>query len=321
MGKKALSLYKLFASLIGAILFIWGTSSLAQSRHNTAPPRDATFEDSLIESNARIGKFFDSMANGLDLFLAGQQYTNKTNKTSVILDSSLYYNSKDYLTSDISFNVNLRLPNLEEYWQVTFTSYDETSERGVSQNYLRQQPRTRDYGATLGFFRQLGNVRTSFQPHISFAGAFKISHTLTFESIAEQTKTYRLNPKLQLYADADKGAGIFQAINLHFILRKDRTLTFINEADYQDRPHAYAVTHGLSLGQFFTPTASMSYNTFATFINRPNYQLSSYNFSVLYSQTIYKNILNYQIGPNLTFASKYNYWGNPGGTFHLSLIF
>lgn len=321
MRKKALSLYNLFASLLGAILLLGGTAAFAQGTHNVAPPRDATFEDSLIESNIRIARFFDSMANGLDLFLAGQQYTAKANKTSVIVDSSAYYNSKDYLTSDFSFNVNLRLPNLEEYWQVTFTSYDETRERGVAQNYLRQQPRTRDYGATLGFFRQLGNVRTSFQPHISFAGAFKISHTLTFESIAEQSKSYRLNPKLQLYADADKGAGIFQGINLNFTLNKNYTLTFINEGDYQDRPHTYTVTHGLSLGQFFTPTANMSYNAFMTFINRPNYQLSSYNFSVLYSQTLYKNILLYQIGPNLTFASQYNYWGNPGGTFHLSLIF
>jgi len=287
MRKKALSLYNLFASLLGAILLIGGPSAFAQGRHNIAPPRDATLEDSLIESNVRIAKFFDSMANGLDLFLAGQQYTTKANKTSVILDSSLYYNSKDYLTSDISFNVNLRLPNLEEYWQVTFTSYDETRERGVAQTYLRQQPRARDYGATLGSFRQLGNVRTSFQPHLSFAGAFKISHTLTFESIAEQTKTYRINPKLQLYADADKGAGIFQAINLNFNLNRDHTITFINEGDYQDRPHTYTVTHGVSLGQFFTPTANMSYNAFMTFVNCPNYRLSSNNFSVLSSQTLH----------------------------------
>lgn len=320
MRKKALSLYHYFSALLGAGVLIWGSCLQAQP-HNQAPPRDPTLEESLLASNIKIAHFFDSMANGLDLFLAGQQYTSRTNKTSVVLDSALYYNSKDYLSSDISFNVNLRLPNLEEYWQVTFTSYDETRERGVSQNYLRQQPRERDYGATFGFFRQLGNVKTAFQPHISFAGALKISHTLTFESIAEKTNNYRINPKLQFYADADRGAGLFQALNFNYTLNKDHTLTWINEGDYQDRIHTYTVTQGLSLGQLFTSTSNISYNVFFTFTNRPNYQLSSYNFSVLYSQTLYKNILSYQIGPNLDFASKYNYWGNPGGTFHLSLTF
>ncbi|WP_413557393.1 hypothetical protein [Bdellovibrio sp. HCB209] len=298
-----------------------GFSSVARAQADLPPPPPTTFEEDLIEGNKNISRFFDSFAGGLDLFLAGQQYTDKANTTTAVFETSAYYNSKEGLQNDISFDFNLRLPNVEEYWQVTFTSYDETAERGVSQEYLRSTPRTRNPGATFGFMKQLGNVRTSFQPRLSFAGSFKISHTLTFESIAEQSKTYRINPKLQFYADADKGTGMFQGLNFNFSLSRYYSLTFVNEGDYVDREHTYTVTNGVALGQWFSRTANLSYNVFFTSTNRPNYQLYSYNLSVAFSQILYKNILDYQIQPLLDFSQKYDFAVNPGANFHLYIRF
>lgn len=317
MSKKSLSLYiKTHAQRFLAIMVLL----LALPAH-AAEEEKTTLEDDLIQSNIYISRFFDSMANGLDLFLAGQQYTDKPNTTSAIFETSAYYNSLTGLKNDVSLDFNLRLPNVEEYWQVTFTSYDETAERGVSQDYLRNTPRQRNYGATFGFFKQLGNVRTSFQPRVSFAGAFKISHTLSFESIVEKTKSYRFNPKLQFYADADKGPGMFQALNFNFSLNRYYSLTFVNEGDYVDRVETYTVTNGVALGQWFSQMSSISYNIFVTSTNRPNYQLYAYNFSAAFSQILYKNILDYQIQPNIDFSQAHNFVRNPGVNFHLYVRF
>lgn len=261
------------------------------------------------------------MAEGLDLFLAGHQYTSKKNKTALILESSFYYNEKDYYSNATSLNVHLRLPNLEEYWQVAFTSYDETQERGVTQTYLRQNPREQNYGATFGFFRKLGEVRTSFQPRLSFSGTAKISHTLAFESVLQRGENYRANPKLEFYANADKGVGTFQAFNFNFVLSKDLGLTFVNEADYEDRINTYTVTNGVALGQWLSPTANISYNFFVTSQNRPNYQMKSMNVSVSWSQELYKNVLDYQLIPNVDFDHEDKYRGIPGVTLILSLRF
>lgn len=319
MRRKSLSLYRNL--LVCGITVLVGFIPQALAQADLPPPPPSTFEEDLIEGNKNISQFFDSFASGLDIFLAGRQYTNKPNTTAAIFETSSYYNSMGELQNDLSFDFNLRLPNVEEYWQVTFTSYDETAERGVSQDYLRSAPRTRNPGATFGFFRQLGNVRTSFQPRVSFAGSFKISHTLTFESIAEKNARYRINPKLQFYADAEKGTGLFQALNFNFSLSRYYSITFVNEGDYVDREHTYTVTNGVALGQWFSRTANISYNIFFTSTNRPNYQLSSYNFSVAFSQILYKNILDYQIQPNVDFAQKYDFVRNPGINFHLYIRF
>ncbi|WP_347358805.1 hypothetical protein [Bdellovibrio sp.] len=322
--EKASTSLKTFVS----ILLVLGTSSWAWARKPasaTTPAAKQTpaesIEESLISGNIAISEWFDGVAEGLDLFLAGRQYTSKKNPTSATISSAFYYNEKNHYSDATSFNLNLRLPNVEEYWMITFTSYDETKERGVSQTYLRQTPREQDYGATLGFFQKLGDVRTSFQPHISFAGSFKISNSLTFESVAERGKNYRVNPKLQFYADADKGTGIFQAFNFNFLLTKIFTLTFINEGDYEDRTHLYTVTNGVALGQWFNKTANISYNFFVISENKPSYRMTGFSLSTSWSQTLYKNMLSYQLIPGLGFNADDKYRGIPGMTLILDLQF
>lgn len=285
-----------------------------------AKPTDETWEQSLISDNIAISNWFDGIAEGIDLFLAGKKMTNRKNETKVIIEPSFYYSKKDGYSDATTFAVNLRLPNVEEYWQLTFSSYDETKERGVSQGYLRQTARDRDYGATLGFFRNLGKVRASFQPRISFAGRFKISHSAIFESVAEHDG-YRVNPKFELYADADKGTGIFQALNFNIQLSRILSVTFVNEADYEDRIHYLTVTNGVAFGHWLNPDMQLGYNLFFTSINRPNYQLEQYVFSLSWTHILYKNILDYQIIPHLDFSQDDWYTGDPGIIFNLFIRF
>lgn len=282
--------------------------------------RNHPWGQSLIEDNLVISEWFDGMAEGLDLFLAGKKMTDRRNETQLIVESGFYYSDLNGYSDATSFNINLRLPNVEEYWQVTFTSYDENKERGVSNSYLRQSPRQRDYGATIGFFRKLGDVKTAFQPRISFSGTPKISHALIFESLAER-KGYKLNPRLEFYASADKGPGIFQSLNFNFKLSKSFSLTWVNEGDYEDRTHLYTLTNGLVFTQTFNDVSSINYNFFVTSVNTPNQQLDNYIFSIMWNHQLYKNILDYQIGPNLRFDTDTSFTGNPGVVLNLILLF
>lgn len=302
----------------------WAASAFADDLDPATPAKDPqqdTFEQTLIKQNIAISHWIDGVADGLDVFLAGERYTKKPNETSATIEASSYYNHFEGYTGALNFNVDLRLPNVEEYWQLTFTSYDENEDRGVRNRFFRQTPRERNYGASVGFFKKLGNVRTAFQPRVSFQGAPAISHSLSFESIAEEKGGYRVNPKLEFYATPGKGAGVFQAINFNFELTRVYSITFINEGDYESRVHFYTVTHGVSLGQRLNRKMSFGYNVLTSFINRPNYQLDTYNFSVAWRHLVYKRILDYEVIPNLDFRQSRHYVGNPGVTFNFNINF
>lgn len=288
------------------------SSASPVDRRNKVEHRDySDWEQSLIDHNIAISKWLDGAAESLDLFLAGERLTDKRNDTQVVIETSAFYSEREGFNDATSFGINLRLPNVEEYWQLTFTSYDETRERGVRNSYLRQTGREQDFGASVGFFKRLGNVRTAFRPRVSFSGAPRISHSLSFESVAEKT-FYRINPKLEFYADAGRGTGIFQAVNFNFQLNDVLSLTLINEGDYEDRSHIYSVSNGLSLGQWVDSRSSIAYGVLFNSKNQPNYQLAEYIFSVGWTHIIYKNILDFELIPYLSFSRDFNYVGNYG---------
>jgi hypothetical protein len=261
------------------------------------------------------------MAEGLDRYLVAKQLTTKANETSVELENSTAWSQGQNVTNSASINVNLRLPNLEEYWHLKFTSYDDIEERRTARRgILRQTTRETNYGATIGLFKRLGNIRTAFQPRIELQGSLAVSHSLTFESIAE-TKTFQVSPKLEFYATPKKGAGSSQALNFHFPLTKVYSLTFINQADYQDRLHLYLTNIGVALGQAVTEKSGLGYSLMFDGTNQPNYHLMNYSVSVAWSEVLYRKILDYQVNTYVSFPETNNYTGVPGIILTFNLMF
>lgn len=300
----------------GGVVFFQAPAAWAQEKREREE-----WEESLIQDNIAISEFFDGIAEGLDLFLVGRKLTNRPNETSVRLDSAVYVMDGEGLKSSLGLGVNLRLPNLEEYWHLKFTTYDEKQERrNVRRGYLRQTPRQTNYGATVGFFKKLGDVRTSFEPRIELQDPLKISHSLTFESVADMRK-YEVNPKLEFFTSPTMGVGFFTAVNVNFQLSTIYSLTFINEGEYHDKIHEFSVNNGVSLGQKMDDVSSFSYDFMVGSNNRPSYHLESYSFSVSWMHLLYKKILDYRITPHLDFAKDYSFIGRPGLVFAVSLNF
>ncbi len=278
-------------------------------------------EEKFIEKDIEISEWFDDVAEGLDLFLIGKKVTKRKNETTAVVTTSAFAKDRDDSKFSGDLNVNLRLPNVEDYWQLKFTSYDANRERRVVQTgRFRNTPRERDYGATLEIFRNLGNVRTSFQPRLALQSGFKVSHVLTFESIAENKK-YKINPKLQFFANADDGPGVYLAVNYNFQIDKIFSLTLINDGDYKDKIHTFVVTNGASIGHKITDRKSFSYNLFFESTNRDEYHLEGYTASVAWKEIIYKNILNYTISPFVTFQKPEAFTAAAGITVSVELQF
>lgn len=275
----------------------------------------------MIESNIDISQWFDGVANGLDLFLVGENLTTRKNETRLKIDNYTIANQGDRTKNSTSVNLDLRLPNVEEYWQLKFTSYDEGEQkRAVQRTPLKKTSNQQNYGASLGLFKKLGNVRTAFQPRITLQDPLKVSHSISFESIAD-FKKYAVNPKLEFFANPDIGTGVFLALNINFILTKNVSLTLINDGEYQEKAHLFSVSNGFSLGQSISEKTSFSYNLMFDSNNRPNYHLDAYTFSYIWSHILYKKILDFQTGPYLLFSKDKSFVGTPGVTLNIGLNF
>jgi hypothetical protein len=283
--------------------------------------RNQSWKQQAIKSNIAISEWFDSMAEGLDLFLVGEKVSTRKNKTSVRLENTTAIVEGENPTNTTGIGINLRLPNVEDYWQLKFTSYDEQEEkRGADKGYLRTTPRERNYGATVGFFQNLGNVKILFQPRIELSDPLQISHSLAFTGIAQYTQ-FSVNPKFELFANATKGTGLYSELNFYVPINSIFSFTFLNNAEYREKGNLFLVSNGFSIGQPLSQETSIAYNLIFKSINRPSYNLDSYIFSVSFNHLLYKKILDYQVVPYLNFAKIKAFKGEPGLLFNLNLNF
>ena len=282
---------------------------------------EPTFEQKMIEKNITISNWFDSMAEGVDLFLVGKRVIKTRNQSNISIENTTYSRESENLLNLTSLSVNPRLPNLEAYWNLKFTTYDDQALSKRNENgYARRVPRETNYGATLGFFRKLRDVRVAFQPRVELQDPLRVSHSLAFESVVDYKK-FEFNPKFEFFANATKGVGISQALNFHFVLSNVLGLTFINEGEYEDRIHRYSVTNGVSLGQVISDISGLDYGISFYSHNQPNYHLDAYSLSVGYSHIIYRNILDYSLIPHFDFTREEEFRGFFGVIFKLRVHF
>lgn len=313
---------KSFKTLIIFFLFFASVKSEAiKSFSRIDEDEEKTLEQKLIESNVAISKWFESLAEGIDLFLVDKQLQYVQNETNVKIENLTYLVEGKGATNETNLVLNPRFPNLEKYWNLKFTTYDDQSdERGIDKDYLRQAPREKNYGATIGLFSKFGKIRAAFQPRIELRSPLTVSHSLTFETVADY-KTYQINPKLEFFAHSTKGTGIFQALNFNFILTNEYSLTLINEGTYEEKLNKFSVIHGFSIGQAISQNDAMTYGFFTFSNNRDNYHLDSYSFSTSWYHLLYKKILDTQLTPHLDFTRAESFKGQLGLTLQVTLNF
>lgn len=294
------------------------------AQHDTKslkPPADKSLLESALQNNIAISRWLDEVANEIDLFIVGKKITDRKNDTHIKIDNSSYIEERKKFNNTTSFNLNLRLPNLEDYWQLKFTSYDEGEDRrGLQNGPLRKSPREKNYGASVGFFRELGKIQTSFQPRVDLGSRLKISHSLGFSSHINYTK-FEFVPKFEFYAGPTKGAGIYQSYNFNIPLNATLVLSLINNGNYEDKAHYFSTANGVALAKGVSDTSSITYSLIFGSNNRSNYHLEDYTLASSWSHVLYKKILDYQVTPYLNFPRSKNFAITPGMTFQFGLKF
>jgi hypothetical protein len=284
-------------------------------------PLEDSLEKQFIQTNITVSNWLDRMAEKIDLFLVGKKVSTKKNETQVKIQSSSFSTEGHQVVNSFSFGFNPRFPNLEEFLQLKFTTNEDRNDprKGVSESSNVHQTE-KNYSTSSSLFKALGRVQTTFQPRISLGNPLKVSHSLNFE-MAEKLKTTIINPKLEFFADADRGVGVYNALNFQFPLSSVFSLVLVNDGEYLDKEHTYTVNNGFSLGQIINDRVDFAYSLIFTSLNQPSYHLENYVFAFAWNEQYYKRILNLQFIPQLDFQKVNHYKGSAGFTFNITLIF
>lgn len=281
-----------------------------------------SWEQRAIDSNIRVSRWFDSVAEQIDLFIAGRRVTTRRNDTSLRIENSSIYREGIGYANATAFNINLRLPNVEEYWSLKFTSYDEEEERRSSESaQYRQRPRARNYGATIGFFRRLGSIRAAFQPRIELTDPLKVSHSITLDTTIDMNDRTQMFPKVELFASSDRGTGVFNQLNFGYQLNDIYGLSLVNQSTYQDKTRTFLVANGISIGRQVIKTGGISYSLFFNSSSQPTYNLESYSIAATWTHLLYNKILDYNVTPHVDFARSICFTGRFGLNFNVNLQF
>ena len=220
------------------------------------------------------------------------------------------------------FGFNLALPNVEKRWQLRFSSYDEAQdERNLQQRTVRTIAPPNDPGAAMVFFKKLGSIRTSFQPRLQLQSPLQVAYVLRFERPIEG-KTYRILPKLELYADSAKGTGEFTGLRLTAKPHEKSKWEFEleNDEEYRQNANDFVVTNGFIVDYALADRKSLAASLVAGSENH-NYHLNSIRAAISYGEDIYRQLLKYSVSPYISFDKSYAFHGHPGLSCTLAVIF
>lgn len=312
MSQKVQSKSLVFLFLIGFGISLW-----AQEKEE----KKESIEQKFIEQNIIISNWLDRTAEKIDIALVGKKVTNRKNDSSIRLQSQTFTTEGKPVVNTFSFSINPRFPNLEDFLQLKFSSTDDRDEqrRAVSKN-LNDNQTEKNYSPRSNLFQNFGSIQTTFQPRIAVQNPIKLSHSLSFDTVRHLRSTV-FNPKLELFADADRGVGVYNAFNLHFTISPIYTLTLINDGEYLEKVHLYTVNNGFDVNQFVNDKLSYGYSLIFTSNNHISYHLENYTVAFAWNQSIYKKILSVQYIPQLDFQKENRFKGSAGFRFNISLNF
>lgn len=305
------------------ILIGIATSSFAAYGASSKKERSAWINH-FIYYNKYLSQKVDETAHDLDLFISRKSKKKELNKTTITLRSFGAHYEGGKTDSSFNFDVNLRLPNTEEKWRLRFSSYDTNEdERGIRSRQQRLNSRERSYGAGVALMQDLGNIKTSFQPRIELRDPLQTSYTLKFESNGD-IEPYKIVPRLDLFADSEKGVGQFLSLHSELSLSKDISIIQFNEEQYENFNNKFSTTHGFSIarqvGKRKGVNATISFYSFRSTENR-GYHLSDLTTSLGYSSEPLKRIFVYRLGPSWRFTKNRNFKGEVGFSVEFDLIF
>jgi hypothetical protein len=283
-----------------------------------------------IEQNRQLSKRIDRLARNLDELLSNRQSPVR-NATQVQLIGNTRWTEQQAPTLQPQFALNLSLPAVEKRLRLQLASFDREDQfEGLERNRNGAQPQNQKTGASLGVLRQLGATQVLFRPRIEFRDPLVTSILIRTDQRLQFSTVPLILLTQKVFAHSVDGAGASAEVDFDFQLSDSVLLRFFNEAQYLDQDNFFETSQGPTLAwqiserMAWSSTLSFNGQNRALFSNNTqwnSFHLNSYTLFTSFSHMILRNVLHYQITPELRFPKSNRWKGVAGLNFQLSLIF
>lgn len=281
----------------------------------------SSVEDALIEQNRAISGKLDSYADKIDVFFAEDRMTRKKNKTQLTLHSPLLWREGGEVDYSPHFGLRLHLPNVQERFRLSFTSYDEDeTDVGTNKKLYREPAGERNYGTSVQFMQELGSVRTTFRPRVEFRDKLLTSYLVSFASTVDHS-FWSFEPELQLFARSDVGTGQFLSLNTTFLLDRANALRIINEEQYTDGNNTLTTNHGIEIKHLYNDRMEQLYTLLVQANNRATLHNELLILRSSFHHKLRPEILHYSLTPVVNFPKERRFRPRTELSLGLSVIF
>lgn len=309
-------------------MFLWTQSGLPQ---NSDPKADTTKSQTQEASDTLKGRFLkrnkaisekvDQAADDLDVYLAGDEYTKKENRTQVILRNGVDWSEGGVWDYSPHLDVSLHLPNVERKWKLRFTSYDpEEEEQGIERRRLRQRARREDYGASLILLEELGDFDVEFRPRVEISDGLEITHLLRLSTSVDINKV-NIAERIELFGRPETGTGQLAGIDLTYHFTPQSAVSLVNEEEYVDKGNLFSTNHGLWLTHLLNTTMKTRTGVLFESDNQPHFRMEQYSFFTSFSHEVLRQALHYKLTPRLAFPREESFSGHAGLYIEIDVLF
>lgn len=289
----------------------------------SALANDKSLKKQIVDTNIQISNWIDKYAESLDLYLSGKRFTRQVNKSRATVSQQVVWAEGGEISTKTNFDLNLKLPNMEKKYKLIFSNYNKSEKykSSFSRKFADGPAQDDDdYGAAIGFFREIGKVKTTFQPRVKLKDPLETNYILEFEQ-NKTTKSFSRTQTFQLFADSEKGTGEFFSFDYTKPIAPGWTGTLLLEEEYQDFLNLFTTSSGLGFNQLLSQNMGMSYSMSFYLISRPSYHLDTIKVGPAFSHRLWKNVLHYTVIFTQSFKKDNNFKGESSLAFIVDAIF
>lgn len=277
-------------------------------------------EESLLDSQKRqIDSHVQSAAQWVDSFFADTNYEAEVATTQLRLRPEFYYRDKQGSKVRARVSLRLMLPNLEDKVSLIAGSGADDTNSGDSVDDSVDEPILglqffgkvfRGWHTSVSAGLKFNAFAAYVGPRLSYDKAFKENSSWRFtQTIRWQTNNYwQINSRLDLN----------HVFNDRYFFRQ----TFdgrwrgedADEEGYRTRVSTF-LTHRLA------NAAGLQYEFTTIFHTRPDSHVDNYTLALRYRKQTRRDWFYYEIVPQVSFESEFDYEANPGIRLRVELFF
>jgi len=280
-------------------------------------------EVKLDQAHENATQWLMEKALWLDSFFDDENYSSEANKSRIKASLKLGYSKKDDFEAKPRLNIRLRLPKLENRLNLVFSGSDESEfdaeETTLTDLNLHEDSDNNEFTAGLQYFlREATSENISLNTGLSWNYVYAGLRYRRSWDFGEWRSRFINN--IRWYTDDGWEDDVSLQFD-RFLFSEDWLFRTELAGEWLEEENGFPHALSFNLYQLLSKKRAMQYQIIFSFDTSPDYTMTDTQLRVKYRQRFYRDWLNLEIEPFVTFPEEDDRETNPGIIFKLEVIF